>query len=100
MTIAQTNLLYNYYFKPSLQSQTYMGIGAGAAYVFGKGPHFHDYKDRFVLSPEIVIGKNFVNHSGDERFIQAQINIPNFTLREPKKPIYAPAVFLTYGLCF
>jgi hypothetical protein len=102
-TVAQANLLYDYYFKPSLKSQFYLGAGVGCAYLFGDAishHHWNDYRHRLLLSPEIVLGKNYVNEAGDERFFQAQIDIPTFKITRWNKPLYAPIVLLTYGLCY
>jgi hypothetical protein len=70
-TPVKASALYNYYFKPNPASQFYLGLGAGAGYVFG-GWHGANW----FASPELVLGKQYRNESKDTRFFQAQISFP------------------------
>jgi hypothetical protein len=70
-TQLQGNVLFNYYPKPSLTSQAYLGFGVTPGVFFQSG--------RWAtpnIAPAFVIGKQYRNESNDLRFFQAQINFP------------------------
>lgn len=95
----KTNLLYHYYFKPNLRSQSYLGVG------MGPGCLFTDNKTYYTLSPGLVFGKQYQNETSNSRFIQAQLSIPTFYLKQSKsfkhiKMFEYPLLVLTYGLGF
>jgi hypothetical protein len=84
---------YLYYFKPNLASQFYVGGGASVGGVFIK----HG-RDKFIVSPDLVVGKQYKNEAGDKRFFQAQTSWPTFT--QTGKVTYFPIVVLSYGFMF
>jgi len=95
--ILKENFNYLHYFKPKLASQFYMGAGIGVTEVIGCGGC------AVLLSPEIVLGKQYTNKDGDVRFFQAQIdpvflNVSSIN-RKGSWGAY-PAIMLTYGICF
>ena len=103
-TAVQANVLYHYYFKPSLASQFYVGAGVAPSVGFG-GRHYG-----FGISPEFVFGKQYRNESNDLRFFQAQINFPTFVTEARHRYSYweanrahlikYPIVTLSYGIGF
>lgn len=95
-TQLKTNLLYHYYFKPSVVSQFYVGGGVGPSLLIQN--YRHD-RCKFLISPEFVLGQQYLNKSKDIRFMQAQISFP--TVYVPKgKVFYGPLVVLSYGFGF
>lgn len=97
-TIVQATVLkgsthYLYYFKPNLASQFYVGGGASVGGLFVK----HG-RDKFIVSPDLVVGKQYTNEAGEKRFFQAQTSWPTFT--QTGKSMYFPMVVLSYGFMF
>jgi hypothetical protein len=98
-TQVKLSALYNYYFKPCLSSQMYVGGGVGPSVVFMQ------HEDPvYTISPEFVIGKEYRNESNDVRFLQAQISFPtvssrsDWDLRRHRADVlYFPMVTLSYG---
>lgn len=98
-TLAKENLDYLYYFKPNLESQFYVGGGVAFTEVWGRG-----YM-RALLSPQVILGKQYTNDSGDVRYFQAQIDPVFLDLNAAYKHGRTrvgtfPAVVLSYGICF
>ncbi len=89
------SILYDYYFKPDLNSQLYVGAGLGAGGLL-KNKHTYD-KPNVFISPEFVIGKQYRNEAKDLRFIQAEISWPTFSNH---CTLYMPLVVFSYGFCF
>jgi hypothetical protein len=104
LTQLKASLLYQYYFKPSLASEFYVGGGVSPGVVFGSGEH------AILLSPEFVFGKQYRNESHDLRFFQAQVSFPTWAFDDTYSCYYhrkssvgclkLPLVVLTYGLGF
>ncbi len=103
-TQLKTNLLYHYYPKPCLRSQSYYGIGVGPSVVF-KG---HRRSTGFLISPEFVFGKQYRNETDDIRFFQAQVSFPTFGhvdgtfhhSRGFRHLTWFPLVIISYGWGF
>jgi hypothetical protein len=102
-TALKANLLYHYYFKPSLTSEFYVGGGVGGGYLFGF--------DRGFISPEMVFGKQYRNQSNDLRFFQLQISIPTLLVHSAntyshhhhifdRHAFWFPVTVLSYGIGF
>ena len=73
-TLLKGNVIYNYYPSPDLQSQAYYGVGLTVGGVLGKYSH-----GSFGLSPEFLLGKEYVNDAKSRRFFEARISWPSFT---------------------
>lgn len=69
VTQVKANVLYHYYWKPSLASQSYAGLGVGPSAIFGEN-------QALLISPEFVLGKQYRNEDGDLRFFQGQLSFP------------------------
>lgn len=98
-TLTKENLDYLYYFKPNLASQFYVGGGVGITEFWSEG-HM-----RAFLSPQVILGKQFTNKTGDVRYFQAQIDPVfldlNKAYKKGRSSVGAyPAVVLSYGICF
>jgi hypothetical protein len=97
ITQLKASALYQHYFKPNLASQFYVGGGIGTSVLF-----FDD--TFFLLSPELVFGKQYQNEAQDTRFFQAQISFPTLNLTRHyhyhDDLLLFPAVVLTYGIGF
>jgi hypothetical protein len=98
-TIAKENIDYLHYFKPNLASQFYMGAGLGFTEVWTR----HSNVQAF-FSPQLILGQQYTNDSGDVRFFQAQIDPVfvhlNTITKKHRRVGTFPAVVLTYGICF
>ncbi|MGL4540572.1 MAG: hypothetical protein ACRCU0_06325 [Candidatus Rhabdochlamydia sp.] len=112
-TTARASVLYNYFFKPNLESEFYAGLGIGI-----KGEHFKETsKAQFAVYPEIVFGKQYKNETNCQRFFQMQIGFPVFALDKIAKKTwthrkssysvsyptsyktsYVPEVIFSYGI--
>lgn len=106
ITQVKANLIYDYYFKPNLNSQFYLGLGVGVSGLFENKRHWK--KSTACFSPELVFGKQYQNETKDLRFTQIQISFPTFNIRKfPERKFsrkhdtfYMPLVVLSYGICF
>lgn len=78
-TRKKANLLYNFFFFPNLESQFYVGFGAGVNYIDTK-----KLGSIVGFSPEIALGKQYKTRMGYQRFIQLQISLPGFYARSEK----------------
>jgi hypothetical protein len=97
VTAVKLSSLYYYYPRPNLHQEFYYGGGIGFTSIFDK------HNAQLALSPEIVIGKQYITKSHDRRFIQAQIGFPSFPLNhyETKyEPFYFPIFTISYGMSF
>jgi hypothetical protein len=103
VTQVKSNFLYHYYFKPNLNSQFYAGGGLGMSGLFG-----HKIHNCIVcFSPELVVGKEYKNESGDRRFAQVQISWPTYSFKHffdrnfsDCQVLYMPLVVFSYGIGF
>jgi hypothetical protein len=98
-TLLKGNVDYLYFFKPNLASQFYMGGGASASEVISHG------RVRAFLSPQVILGRQYVNKGGDVRYLQAQIDPVFLDLNRAHKHRHTrvgsfPCVILSYGICF
>ena len=102
ITQIKGSILYEYYFKPNLKSEFYVGGGLGTSGLFTH--KFH--KAQLLLSPEFVVGKQYINEAGDTRFMQAQISWPTFAVytsshhKKVSHPFWMPLVVFSYGMGF
>ncbi len=97
LTILKENIDYVHYFKPRIASQFYMGIGASVTEVISHK------KCNTLLSPQVLIGKQYTNDDGDVRFFQAQVEPVFLKLNNVHKNRSwgtFPAVIISYGICF
>jgi hypothetical protein len=58
-----------------------------------------------LLSPQVILGKQYTNKEGDVRYFQAQIDPVFLDLNRAYKKGHTrvgtfPAVILSYGICF
>lgn len=90
----KASALYDYYFKPNLNSQFYMGAGLGMGGIFGNRDVCHE--KCFFVSPEFVFGKQYKNEAKDTRFIQAEVSWPTIG----RGTLWMPLVVFSYGMCF
>ncbi len=106
MTELKANLLYHYYPKPSLSSQFYVGGGVGSGLLLANS--WFDSNNDFLISPELVFGKQYRNESHDLRFFQMQISFPTFKLAKSHKAnnfhvrstLWFPLTIISYGIGF
>ncbi len=97
-TQLKMNGLYLHFFKPNVASEFYAGGGLGVSTVFG---HHHDHA--FLISPELVFGKQYRNESDDTRFFQAQMSFPTLPVDSDfhaHRVFWFPLVVLSYGIGF
>lgn len=66
----KANLFYLHYFKPNRDSQFYVGGGVAPSCVFGLD---YLFGLRPLISPELVLGKQYRNKRDKLRFFQIQI---------------------------
>lgn len=100
ITQLKVNLLYHYYPKPCLASQSYFGVGVGPSVVFSN--HW-DRAQGFLISPEFVFGKQYRNENDDTRFFQVQASFPTFGNafhRDFRHVTWFPLVIISYGIGF
>ena len=104
LTQVKLNALYHYYFKPCIRSQFYIGGGVGISTLIANNSHI---KNSLVcLSPEFVIGREFLNQTNDRRFFQMQVSFPTYevgrlkTLGMHNHVLYYPIVIFSYGIGF
>ena len=95
-SVLKENIDYLYYFKPKLASQFYLGCGVSFTEIFSHRHH------ETLLSPQLLIGKQYTNKDGDVRFFQAQIEPVFLDLNRINKKQHwtFPAVVISYGICF
>ncbi|MBS0614966.1 MAG: hypothetical protein JSR58_00250 [Verrucomicrobia bacterium] len=86
--------LYQYFFKPNLKSQFYVGGGPALSYAFTSKGHV------WLLAPEVVFGKQYQNEAGDTRFMQVSVEWPTFALERHHTIVKFPLVYFTYGIMF
>ncbi|HEX2580014.1 MAG TPA: hypothetical protein VHK67_06415 [Rhabdochlamydiaceae bacterium] len=99
LTIAKENFDYLYYFTPNLASQFYVGGGVAFTESWSCG------RMHVLLSPQVVVGKQYTNDTGGVRYFQVQIDPVFLDLKSSYKSGRTrvgafPAVVLSYGLCF
>ena len=99
LTLTKENLDYLYYFKPNLASQFYVGGGVAFTEFWSHG-HL-----RVLLSPQVVVGKQYTNDTGGVRYFQVQIDPLFLDLKRMCKNRLTfvatyPAVVFSYGICF
>ena len=99
LTQVKASTLYHYYFTPSLKSQFYAGGGIGLSGIFYE-KYGDCWRNKGMLSPEFVFGKQYLNDTGSTRFFQAQMSFPTFFLGHFHKPMYFPLVVISYGIGF
>jgi len=103
LTHIKGSLLYQHYFRPSFQSQFYIGGGLGVSGLFGT------YGNDAIgaVSPEFVFGKQYLADTGGRRFFQMQVSWPTCGFEEFSKRsfskrefFYYPLVVFSYGVGF
>lgn len=92
MNYLKASFLGHYYPKPNPHSQLYVGAG------ISHGILLHTYHS-LTISPEIVIGQEYINSSDNRRFLQAQISYPTLCVYRDKT-INFPLVLISYGFGF
>jgi hypothetical protein len=91
-----------YYITPNAISQIYLGLGVSLA----NNSFINSVSKIIFIAPEMVVGKQYQNNNGKNRFFQAEISMPKasylsfqdatkFELASPY-----PALRLSYGLGF
>lgn len=104
ITQVKLDALYHYYPKPNLRSQFYLGGGLGVSGLFATDSHADNHL--ICLSPEFVMGREFLNKTGDRRFLQMKVGFPTYeigslnSLGAHNHVLYYPIVVLSYGICF
>ncbi|MDR2539932.1 MAG: hypothetical protein LBC45_05015 [Chlamydiales bacterium] len=116
-TTVRAGILYNYFFKPNLESEFYAGLGIGMKGVREKAlPQDNSY---VAIYPELVFGKQYKNETNCQRFFQMQIGFPVFALDKivkktwthrrssysvsyptSYKTSYVPEIIFSYGIGF
>ncbi len=102
VTALRMNLLYSYIVHPDPKGQTYVNLGAAVGSVFHSG-----FAGMFT-SPELIVGREWMNKSHEKRFCQAEISFPNFSWEykhhekefDRKDILYFPVVTVSYGFLF
>jgi hypothetical protein len=106
---------YLFYLNPGLKGQLYVGAGVGGG-VLIQSPKNYD-RAIFSLSPELILGKEYIGRTGSYRLFQVQISVPsynfgkvmhlpNYNFEELKKlskknrVLYYPLIVVSYGICF
>lgn len=116
-TTARASVLYNYFFKPNLESEFYAGLGVGIKGVHEKTEFMNN--SHVAVYPELVFGKQYKNETNCQRFFQMQIGFPVFALDKivkktwthrkssysisyptSYKTSYIPEVIFSYGIGF
>jgi hypothetical protein len=83
----KVNANYLYYFKPNLDSQWYIGAGAGLTQPFSS---LSARRPAVYVSPQLVVGKQYANEHGSLRHFQAEISwLDEF-----------PVAVISYGISF
>lgn len=97
ITQVKVSQTYLYYFTPNLKSQLYFGAGIGtSALISNHGETVG------LISPQFLIGKEYVNEAGGRRFFQAEIAFPSvgFDGNGYAGMGWLPLVVLSYGIGF
>lgn len=95
LTQVNGSLMYQYYPKPNLESEFYMGVGLSGSGIFG------DYKSHFLIGPDFVLGRQFKTKTDDIRFYQMKISWPTFAPNSHHDTVtYFPLVVFSYGFGF
>ena len=95
VTQLKATALYQYYFKPDLNSQFYVGGGLGLSDIFGSGHHC------MAISPEFTFGKQYRNEAKDTRFMQVGVSWPTVNLSgQSRHFLKYPLVVFSYGIMF
>lgn len=94
ITGVKGSVLYNYYFKPNLDSQFYFGVGPAVGGLFSN-KRAHGYGG----AAEFSFGKQYRNQTGDVRFFEAEFDFPLVVDHKPHFVAY-PVVVLNYGIGF
>lgn len=97
VTQVKTSLLYQYYPKPNLDSEFYMGIGPALSGLFGA----YGCDSAFLISPELALGRQYKTKTDDTRFIEMRVNWPSFDpASRHHKVMWMPLVMFNYGMAF
>lgn len=85
----------HYYFNRCKQNSPYVGLGLQGSYVFGK---------RFgggTLSPNFVLGKEFLRDGDSRQFIEMHVGIPTMWVESGRVDgMYVPLMYIKYGFSF
>ena len=104
LTQVKLSASYLFYVNPSLKGQIYIGPGVGGSVVFQSGKKYD--RALVALSPELLVGKEYIGRTGSRRLVQMQISIPTYTfgrirsLKKTDRVIYYPLIIVSYGICF
>ena len=105
-TAVKLNLDYLYYFVPNFERQNYIGIGLSPAIIWESRYYSHSKITPFI-SPNLLLGKEYVSDAGGRRFFEADINWPMVFFKhvgshKHTKPglVWFPSVILSYGWAF
>lgn len=81
-----------YFPFPNSQSEYYLGLNTEARYIF----HL-DYpnKGRFLFTPKVLLGKEFVTKKSKKRFFQINVGYAHFNSRGL---VLVPDISLNYGI--
>lgn len=102
LTALKENINFIFYPEPDLSSQLYVGVGLGAFEVIDSHGHIRGF-----LSPQLLIGKEYVNENGSRHYLQGRIDCPlirqdwmtSHKYRHGSQKFLASVIF-SYGFCF
>lgn len=103
-TLLKENVRYLYYFTPNLASQLYAGAGVSLTQFFQHGTSAQ-------IAAQFVVGKEYTNDTGAQRFFEAQIDFPTAHFDNVKHVKHnklhwdshsatTPLVVVSYGIRF
>ena len=69
LTILKENIRYLYYFSLNLAAQLYVGAGISVTEAF-------QHRTTAQIATQFVVGKEYTNNTGGQRFFEAQIDFP------------------------
>ena len=104
LTQAKLSAFYIFYFNPGLHGQIYIGQGLGGSAVFQSSKRYDTCLA--AISPELLIGKEYVGRTGSYRLVQMEISFPTYSfgriknLKKNQRIIYYPLIVVSYGICF
>ncbi len=97
VTQVKTSLLYQYFPKPNLDSEFYIGVGPALSGLFGA----YGCKSEFLISPELALGRQYKTKTDNTRFIEMRVNFPSYVpASRHNKVMWMPLVMFNYGMGF
>lgn len=101
-TLLRWNLIRGYvngllYVNQKPCSQYYVGLGGSVGVPFG----FDDIHEAGVfITPNFVVGREFLNSDGSKRFFQAEVLYPAYSFSQKELYNCIPFITIKYGFAF